>query len=79
MDELDCPWFLGHGGDPVDESLLVGVGGVAGKGMHCCLHSDFMAINGDGAVTFTLFCYSTAQGAFGLITDKKDIGFTVVE
>lgn len=81
MDQLDGAGFFGHGGNPVEETLLVGMGGIAGeKGMHRCLYRKFPAMNGDlaGVLAAPLRNLS-AQGAVGLIADKKDIRLGGIE
>lgn len=71
MNQADLFGWFGHGGDPVQQHALVGMGGVGAEPV-------------DGGLGWDLVVdHLSARGAFGLIADENDtvaaIGKTLFE
>ena len=80
MDQLDGSRLFGHGGDPVDEALLVGVGGVAGQGVDAGRDGFAFSVEDDIAVGFVGIRLDVpAGGAGGLVADEENVVFRLFD
>ena len=80
MHQFDGPGFCGHGLDPIDKALLVGVGGVAGKGVNPGLDGFALPVEIDiAAGALGILLDGPAGRAGGLVADEKDVVSGIVD
>jgi hypothetical protein len=80
MHQFDGPGLFGHGRNPIDQALLVGVGGVAGKGVNPGLDRFALAVEIDIAAGSLAVSLDGPPGrAVGLVADEEDVVFGVVD
>ena len=74
MNQFDGFRFFGHGCDPIDESLLIRMGGVAGQGVHAGFDRSALPVeDGIAAWLFCIFLDGPAWGAGGLIANEENV------
>ena len=74
MNHFDGAGLFGHGFDPIDQALLVGVGGVTGKDVNLGFDGFALAVEIDiSAGPLAIFLDCPTRRACSLVADEKDV------